>query len=132
MNLKQHICTLKPALIRAAQERYDNWDQDDDGFSELLGYGGICDEIAEAMCGVLVSEGIDSVIADAQVGEYHVWVIAYDDTTKEAYDVDIFPAIYETGHLYVWKKVTDVQLIPENVIISVAEYETVRIILEEM
>ena len=47
MNLLQEIECLRPDFVLAAQDVLDNWIQDDGGFSEQYGYGGVCDYIAK-------------------------------------------------------------------------------------
>lgn len=103
--LKNKIENLSDSIIAAAQAVYDDWDQDDEGWSDHFGHeGGICDAIAEAICDSLIKAGIDSFTISASVGEQHVWSIAIDREKKEAVSVDISPYVYETGGGYVWKK----------------------------
>ena len=50
---------LVPQLIAAAQQEYDVWDQSGEDGDPELGFGGICQNIAEAMSGILSEHGID-------------------------------------------------------------------------
>src|SRR5574343_627634 len=93
---------LKDELAASAQKVYDDWEQNEDGYCEELGTGGICQDIAEAMCGVLIRHGYECSSVSQQVGEQHVYVIA--KTEDGVYEVDIPPQIYETGGGYCWKK----------------------------
>lgn len=49
-----------PLLIKAAQAQLDEWQQDEDGVDEVLGAGGCCGLIADAMSGELSSLGFDT------------------------------------------------------------------------
>jgi len=117
MSLKQQLRQLRPKFAAAAQAIYDSWEQDEDGFDEEFGGGGICDAIANAIMGLMPS-GIDTMDG-GQPGDEHAFVIAFNDT--EACTVDIPPGVYESGGGYNWKKrqgVTitedDVEIIPIN------------------
>lgn len=105
---------LRPQLAKAAQEVYDTWEQNDDGFDEELGYGGICQDIADAMANVLAHEGFDLTIVDSQgVGEQHVWIVVKTD--EGVFSVDIPPYVYETGGGFNWKKKHEVEIDPSDV-----------------
>lgn len=99
---------LLPQLSTAAQAVYDAWDQDESGYDEMLGYGGICQDIADAIAGVLSEAGIDARTQDnCGMGEQHVWAIA--KFQEGIYEIDIHPSVYERGGGYNWKKITGVQ-----------------------
>lgn len=127
--LHEKLHELRPLLAKAAQEEYDAWDQSDEEYGDPdLGFGGLCQNVADAIGNVLTEHGIDSQTRDNNgVGEQHVWVTANDDT--HAYDVDIHPSHYETGGGYNWKKIPGVQFTPDHIDIdevpreSVDEYE---------
>jgi hypothetical protein len=113
--LRGRIDALRPQLAAKAQERYDEWKQDDEGHDEVMGYGGICHEIAELFSEVLSGAGIDT--ASIHFDDVnHVACIAYDD--DEGYIVDIPCGIYETGGGYVWKKRKEVMFEPSDITIS--------------
>jgi GNAT superfamily N-acetyltransferase len=101
-------------IARLAQQEYDAWAQDEEGYDEELGAGGICDAVANAIGGWLAGQGIDST-EGGQDGDDHAFQIAYNDT--EAYEVDIPPSVYETGGGYRWTKRPDVTIAPEDVIV---------------
>lgn len=107
---------LLPRLAAAAQGVYDAWAQDDEGFDDEYGGGGICHDIAEAMCQVLGSANIDSFSYHSTVGENHVWVIA--KFREGVYSIDIPPSEYETGGGYTWKKIQGVRFTPQSIYVS--------------
>ena len=106
--LEQHtksvndIKGLIPLMVLAAQNEYDEWDQSDPE-NDWLNGGGICQEIAEAIAGVLNNHGIEVMTVDSNgMGEQHVWAIAR--VVEGIFGVDIDPSKYETGGGYTWKK----------------------------
>lgn len=105
-NLNQFI-TLKPELAKAAQKVYDDWEQNEEGYCDWLGYGGICQDIAEEMCDVLNKYHIECTTVSQEQGEQHVYVVA--KTQDGVYSVDISPYLYEKGGGYCWKKIPNVE-----------------------
>jgi ribosomal protein S18 acetylase RimI-like enzyme len=92
---------LTPQMAEAAQKIYDSWEQGEE--DDDLGGGGICDEIAGAIAGIIVGNITDSDTVDGgQDGDDHAWVIA--GLNGKAYGVDIPPGVYETGGGYSWTK----------------------------
>lgn len=96
---------LAPALAAAAQKVYDAWAQDEDGFDEALGSGGICQDIAEGLARVLAGAGIDAASVSS-THEQHVYVVA--QVVEGVYLIDIPYSVYETGGGYTWRKIPDV------------------------
>lgn len=115
MTLYNHILSLRPKIVEAAQRVYDEWDQDSDGFDPNFGQGGICTDIAQEIGGILSEAGID-VTDGGQEGMDHAWVVAYD--AKSAYDVDIPCHIYEDGSGYTWMKIWGVKFTVDDVVMS--------------
>jgi hypothetical protein len=111
--LVRQIQALRPALVRAAQEEYDGWDQDEEGVDEVCGTGGICDRIADAFSTVLDRLPGVEVIDGGQDGDDHAYVIVLTET--EAVAVDIPPRVYETGGGYSWRKRPGVRFDPSDV-----------------
>ena len=107
----QLLHQLKPQLVRAAQTVYNQWNQNEDGFDDHYGAGGICHDIADAFCEVLYKHNIECTSFSAQIGEQHVWAIAKTD--DGVYSVDIPPSYYETGAAYTWKKIPNVIFTPD-------------------
>ena len=104
--------SLRSKMAISAQAVYDEWKQDKEGYDELLGGGGICDQIAEAFMGVLSGAGFE-VQDGGQDGDDHAYVVV--KTPEGYYNVDIYPGKYESGGGYNWKKIPDVHFSPEDV-----------------
>lgn len=104
----QELWSMRPRLAEAAQEVYDAWDVED-GF-------GICDQIANAMAGVLFDiEGIE-IDEGGWEGDDHAYLIVRRD--GEAYEIDIPYYIYEKGGGYSWQRIDDVKFTPDDVVIT--------------
>ena len=110
------LLNLRHQFAAAAQKVYDSWDQSNEYGDEELGWGGICQDIAEAISDVVSSSGFNAGTMSAQCGEQHVWAIAYNQieteegTEYEGYHIDIPYHVYETGGGYNWKKIPHVQI----------------------
>ena len=115
-DLVSRIRKLLPALARAAQKEYDAWDQDEEGYDEECGTGGICDRIANAFSSVLSHLPDVEIIEGGQEGDDHAYLIALTDT--EAVAVDIPPKVYETGGGYSWKKKPGVRFSPSHIVLE--------------
>lgn len=115
-SLKKELEQLRPRMVEAVQKIYDEWTQDEDGVDEELGTGGICDQVADAIVGV-IQENVRDVdtLEGGQDGDDHAWPIA--QRGDEAYGVDIPPGVYESGGGYSWKKISDVVFKPEYIVI---------------
>lgn len=100
------VIRLSSKMAVAAQKVYDQWDQSDVENDPLNG-GGICQDIADEIAGVLNMSGVDATTVSAQIGEQHVWTVV--KVKEGVYEVDIPPSIYETGGGYTWKKLLDVK-----------------------
>ena len=110
------IRDVLPAIAEAAQRVYDEWEQVD-GHDEVLGAGGICQDVANAMTDVLAGAGIEDVLSvHAQVGENHVFVVAM--LPDGIYEIDIPPSVYEIGSGYVWKKREGVTIGSDDVLVG--------------
>jgi hypothetical protein len=122
------IVAVLPEVVRVAQQTYDDWKQDEEGFDEELGEGGICHLIADEVCGVLAAHGIDCGPVSAQVGEQHVWAVAKIGTVDEEGDtdradagvwsIDIPPRVYESGGGYSWRKKPGVVFGVDDVVVD--------------
>lgn len=109
------LMALRPQIANAAQEVYNSWMQDTEGMDEEIGGGGICDQVAQAIAGVINIE--EAEITDGgQDGDDHAYLIVYNST--EAYEVDIPPGVYETGGGMNWRKIPDVVISANNVFIG--------------
>ena len=110
------LFSLKSKLAHSAQEVYDEWEQDENGYCDILGEGGICQDIADAMADVLSNNGIECSTVSQSSGEQHVYVVAR--TEDGVYRVDIPPYLYETGGGYNWKKIPDVEFDERYIVID--------------
>lgn len=97
--VKAHdIMRLRPEIVVEAQRIYDEWDG--------MG-GGICDQIAEAIIGVINRHyDVDADIGGFE-GDDHAYVVIYDDDVPKV-GVDIPARIYESGGGYAWSKIEGV------------------------
>lgn len=112
--LKAELERLRFEMAEAAQKVYYEWDQDEHGNDAELGSGGICDSVAEAIAGVIVSSLAGVETSDGgQEGDDHAWTIASRGT--ESYGVDIDQHVYEIGGGYHWKKKPNVIIRPDQV-----------------
>lgn len=126
-DLKGRLEALRPQLAAKAQERYDNWNQDEEGHDEVMGVGGICHEIAELFGEVFSKEGIEwTTIHFDDVN--HVACIAYND--EEGWIVDIPCGLYETGGGYRWRKRKEVVFEPSDITINYVSRRDVEGILD--
>lgn len=114
-DLKSRIEALRPQLAAKAQQRYDEWEQDDEGHDEWMGFGGICHEIADLFSDVFLEAGIDTTSIHFD-DVNHVACVAYDD--DEGYIVDMPCGLYERGGGYRWRKIKDVVFEPSDITIS--------------
>jgi len=115
-NTKSPLSSLKTKLAEAAQKVYNEWEQNEEGYCDYLGYGGICQDIAEAICNVLSNNNIECTTVSQQIGDQHVYAVA--KLEDGIYIVDIPPYSYETGGGYCWKKIPDVIFDEEYILID--------------
>lgn len=114
--LRQELEVLRPRLAATAQQVYDAWVPDKQGWDEELGGGGPCDEIASALAGV-ITDSIDAHVDEGgHPGDDHAFLLV--SRAGERYWVDIPPSVYEQGGGYSWRKVPDVQIGPEDIVIE--------------
>ena len=117
-SLQQRLEALRPQFAAAAQQVYDQWVQDE--YDDLNG-GGICQDVAEAIAGV-IHQNISQVEAgtiSASCGEQHVWVILHNQ--YEGFSIDVPYHLYERGGGYNWTKIPgvvfdarDIEIYPMN------------------
>lgn len=119
------LLKLRRDFAVAAQNVYDYWEQDEEGWdiTHTVGYGGICDHIVDAWYEIMVANfDEDEVEFDkgGQDGDDHAWLLVrVQDNMKngksELYGVDINPYVYETGGGYNWKKRPGVKFSADDV-----------------
>lgn len=98
--IKKHI----PKILPRVQKVYDEWDEE---YKEVLGGGGICQDIADEIAGVLSESGLDAAVVSQAVGDQHVYTVTKTDSG--VFRVDINPRIYEEGAGYHWEKIPGVK-----------------------
>lgn len=109
------IASLLPEIVRVAQAQYDAWQQDEEGFDEEYGAGGICHLIAEDMSSVLARKALACTTVSS-MQEVHVYVVV--KLPSGVWRVDIEPHVYETGAAYTWKKRPDVTFTEDDVTVE--------------
>ncbi len=100
-------------LIQAAQVIYDEWSQDENGYDEVFGAGGICEAIASEMVSCLNQEGL-RFLSNQEGSDEHADVTLL--LADGVYRLDIPASIYEI-HLgiYRWKKKDGVFFQPSDI-----------------
>ena len=106
---------VKDAMVKVAQEQYDDWKQDHNGQDVELGSGGICHLIAEDLINVLYRHKIENVQSVCSNYEQHVYVVG--QFKEGIYEIDIPYDVYETGAGYTWKKIPNVQFSRNDIVI---------------
>ncbi len=108
----------KRKLAARAQKVYDEWDADSDPEhgDPKVGFGGICQDIADEMVDELFAQGAQATAQSCSVGEQHVFVIG--QFTEGVYEIDIAPSTYESGGGYNWKKKQGVTFEPDDISIE--------------
>jgi len=122
-NMFNDLVKIRADLILVAQKIYNEWEQDNEGYDELYGTGGICDEIADAMCDVVHGKTDYNCFTLYNEFDCHTSIYVYDIEKKLLYNVDIPPYIYESGIAYTWKKLKDVNFIVDHVAITEQDYD---------
>lgn len=103
------LAALASKVARAAQRVYDDWEQDDEGLSEEYGGGGICDDVADAVCDVLRESGVAEDVTTWHVqDDNHTVALAL--MSDGVWEVDVPSGVYERGSWYNYRKVPDVRI----------------------
>lgn len=105
---------LRSQMAACAQKVYDAWEQDEDGFDEELGGGGICHLIADEIAALLGDVGVEVTTVSA-THEVHVYCVA--QVAQGIFEIDVPHRLYERGGGYTWTKLPDVQFGPEDIVI---------------
>lgn len=116
MALIDELVALRDHIAAAAQKVYDDWEQDEEGFDEEFGGGGICDTIQRAMSDVIASNVECEMEDGGWEGDDHANLIVARGNEK--YIVDIPAQTYETGGGMNWKKLSGVAITANDVIIA--------------
>jgi hypothetical protein len=99
-----------PRILEKVQRVYDDWDE---SARDTYAGGGICHLIADEICDVLGSMGIESTPVSCSM-EQHVYVGAKFE--EGVYSIDIPYHIYETGGGFTWQKIPDIKFEPNDVV----------------
>jgi hypothetical protein len=128
--LLSFIESIKPQLALAAEEVYDDWDQDEEGYSEDYGSGGICDKIAEELVSTFDRLKPDNLkdwdsFTMYKENECHTDMYVVNHQIKKIYEVGLSPHHYESGGGYTWKKKREHEINPAafHVTDSYLDYE---------
>lgn len=97
----EDLTALFHQISQIGQKEYDQWSQDETGYDEAVGHGGICHLIADQIVMFLDKMGYESLTHSLD-SEVHVLVVV--KLTDGIYWIDIPYHLYETGGGYVWKK----------------------------
>jgi hypothetical protein len=107
LNSIKEVESIKKHLVDEAQKLYDEWTQDEDGYNEELGNGGICHLIAEAFIDVLYKHNIYRCQTVSSCHEQHVYVVG--QFREGVFMIDVPYHLYERGGGFTWKKLPDVK-----------------------
>lgn len=114
---EQILRGLATAIAEAANRVYADWVQDEQGESVKYGYGGICDDVAAAICEVVDRAGVAE-----DVRTYHIsddnHTVALVLMPDGIFEVDIPHRTYETGSFYRYRKRPDITIEADDVVVS--------------
>jgi hypothetical protein len=114
---------LRPELAAAAQAVYDAWQQDEDGYDEELGCGGICHLIADEMLAVVAKHFPDTPMTTrSHTSEAHVDLVLA--TFDGVVCLDIPWSLYERGGGYTWTKLRGIQFHDRSIDIAVIDHNS--------
>ena len=112
---------IKSKIAQCGQKIYDEWCQNEEGFDELVGYGGICHLIADEIVNLLHENDIDCTTMSSSF-EVHVFVIAKLD--EGVFKVDIPYYLYENGGGYNWTKMKNIVFQEDFVVVEQLSYDS--------
>jgi hypothetical protein len=121
--MELEIKALIPKFLEAAQEVYDEWEQDENGYDFMHGTGGICDSIADAILDVVTEHTRYETQRHFCIHEWHASALVYSPENREVYQIDIPYHVYETGDMYVWTKIPDVTFTRNHLVITEEDYD---------
>lgn len=107
--LKSYVKSILADLATAAISDYESWEQDEEGYSEEYGVGGICDTIAESLVGVFElkkPEALSDWESFTMYTEHncHTDLYVVNHKIKKIFQLGLDPSYYESGGGYTWKK----------------------------
>ena len=104
------------AMARRAQQQYDDWVLNDEGYDEEVGGGGICHLIADDLIDELFKHKIYNCQTVCSTYEQHVYVVG--KFKEGVYLIDLPYHVYEQGGGFTWKKIPDVKFERNHIVIS--------------
>lgn len=113
------IESIKAELVTCIQRTYDGWIQDDDGFDECIGYGGISQDIAYAIQDTLTDNGIECVAITPQTTPSQCCVIA--KTASGVYSICSAPSKYEMAEGNIVRKLADVAFTADDIQVELVD-----------
>lgn len=105
----------KPEIVKRVQQRYNEWQQDAEGYDEEVGSGGVCHLFAEIVAEVLNDANFPTWTVSSN-HEVHVYCVS--QASDGVWEVDIPYCIYETGGGYTWTKIPDVTFENDDIVIN--------------
>lgn len=113
---------IVPSLVPVVQKVYDDWQQDEDGYDEEVGNGGICHVIVDKM---IDAAGEFDLYSVSSTHEQHVYIIG---KFKEGiFEIDVPHRRYETGGGFTWTKLPGVVFDADDIVISCLDRDPKRI-----
>ena len=110
------IRELAGDMAAQAQRVYDDWQQDENGWNEDFGEGGICAEIADGMSLVLEEQGYETEVVFEEGGN-HDWLEVITDNERIVVDIPASTYEHELG-LYRWRKIPGVLFNAEHIVVE--------------
>lgn len=107
--------SIRPKLVPAIQDQYDQWDQDEDGYDEEVGNGGICHLIADRIIDVAGGLGVD-LVSVSSTHEQHVYTVGA--FREGVFEIDVPHRIYERGAAFTWTKLPGVVFEPDDITVT--------------
>lgn len=121
--LYETLMSLRDDFAKNAQALYNEWDQDENGYDEIYGSGGICDDIADVMCTTVQEKTNYDCFSLYNEYDFHTSIYVFDIATKQIYNVNIPPHVYEIGAGYNWKKIKNVSFNINHINITEVEWD---------
>lgn len=115
--------SILPQLAEAAERVYNAWEQDEEGYSNEYGTGGICDRVADEMASTYDTLRPNTLADWESFTMYkehqcHTDFYVVNHKEKEIIEVGLPPHAYETGGGYTWKKKEEHEIHPNSFYIT--------------
>ena len=122
--LVAQLSNLKPDMAMAIQEVLNDWQPNEEGWDEELGYGGACDLISDAISDVIARKIDVEFHEGGHEGDCHAYIVV--DDGRDAAAVDLPPHIYEVGSGYSWEKIPDVKIESDDITVIPLDIRDIR------